>query len=212
VTAQKEAYKASLGDNWLRRNKKDLGVNQDPVEALFNARVPSTIKKVLEVGCSNGWRLKRLKEKGYDVYGIDPSAEGIFEARRDVGDNFAVGTADNMLWPDGYFDCVIMGFCLWAMAPEDWLPAVAESDRVLRDGGYLIIHDRFSSRPMRRPYPYGDMEGMYQYSYDWKKLWLAHPAYTEAAEALGVHPRSTSIEGAVMLQKDVYSRILNGEN
>ena len=215
MNKQREGYINGLGDNWLQRNKKNLGNNDDPVGAMFGIFKPDAVKKVLEVGCSNGWRLKRLKEKGYEVYGIDPSTNGIMEAREttDLGaDNFCIGTADKLPWPDKEFDCVIMGFCLWAIAPEDWLQVAAETDRVLRDGGAIIIHDRFSARPIRRPLPEGGMPEMYQFTYDWKKLWLSHPAYIEVAEALGVYPGTTSIEGAVMLQKNMGGRILNGAN
>lgn len=213
MSAQKEAYKANLGDNWIRRNRAALNEDKDdPVESLFNLFAPGVIKRVVEVGCANGWRLKKLKEKGYDVYGIDPSKEGIMEARESIEPtNLVIGTADDMPWDDGYFDCVIMGFCMWAMPPEDWFGAVAESDRILKEGGALIIHDRFSARAIRRPYTEpGVPEGMYQYTYDWKKLWMAHPAYIDRAEALGVYPGSISVEGACLLVKDTKNRILKG--
>lgn len=220
MSKQREAYLNGLGDNWYYRNKESLGgKTDDPVEKLLSMVEHGNLKTILEVGCANGWRMAKLKREGLEVFGIDPSKAGISEARKTIeyntekaDFNFQVGTADYLPWPDGMFDCVIMGFCMWAMAPEDWFPAVSESDRVLKNGGLLIIHDRFSARPIKRLYPESEDEEMFQYSYDWKKLWLSHPGYTEVAEAMGVWPGTTSIEGAVMLHKDLYTRLLRGQN
>jgi 2-polyprenyl-6-hydroxyphenyl methylase/3-demethylubiquinone-9 3-methyltransferase len=39
-------------------------------------------KRIFEVGCGNGWIAAALNARGYDVAGIDPSAEGIAFARK----------------------------------------------------------------------------------------------------------------------------------
>ena len=61
---------------------------------------------VLEIGCSNGWRLEAIREKyGCDCLGIDPADSQfpyIFK-----------GTADSLPYPDNQFDLVIYGFCLY---------------------------------------------------------------------------------------------------
>lgn len=211
MTLQGDAYRDGLGDDWYRRNKNDLGKTEtDPVMELISRVNPKAINSILEVGCSNGWRLKRLREKRQSLWicGIDPSKEAIADAKEGRDGLFHVGTATKLPWEADTFDCVIMGFCMWALDPQEWFMAVAESDRVLKDDGLLIIHDRFTARPIKKGYP--DRDDIFGYAYDWAKLWTAHPSYRELAEAMGVYPGTLTIEGAIMLQKRLDFGILTG--
>lgn len=196
---QRKAFIDNLGDDWFERNKGDFGrVNEDPVEKLIDQfKLLGPEHAVLEVGCSNGWRMKGYAKKyGCLIFGVDPSEKAIADANHD---GFRVGTADNMPFNDSSMSCVILGFVMWALDPSDWFKAVAEVDRVLKDGGLVIIHDRFAARPVRRGYP--ERDDIFGYSYDFKNLWLGHPGYQQIAEAAGVYPGTATIEGAVMLRK-----------
>jgi hypothetical protein len=91
---QKSVWLNGAGDDWFQRNKDKLGerdLASDAIEAL-----KITPEKVLEIGCANGWRLKKLQEK-YEcmVWGIEPSTEARQEAQIG-GLNVYSGTADNL--------------------------------------------------------------------------------------------------------------------
>lgn len=203
---QRDAYLEDVGNDWLKRNEPDLGKNGDPVLELLKIINPP-MENILEVGCSNGWRLAGIRKEypHAKVFGIDPSSDAV-DAARANGIPAVVTTADNLPLQDGSMNVVIMGFCLWAIDPSDWMQAAAEADRVLKDGGCLVIMDRYAARPIRRQYP--GRPDIYGYAYDWAKLWLSHPAYAVIGEGMVINPDTLTIEGAVMLRKDIYSRIL----
>ena len=148
-------------------------------------------KTLLEIGCSNGWRLKKLQEKyDCDVYGLDPSAEAIEEAVKSGLDpkRVVLGTIDSIPAKINVFDVVILGFCMCFVAPEDWVLAVSETARVLKDGGHLIIHDYLGARAIRYAFQKVEIENgiqypIYLYVYDWPSLWLKHPEYKIIHEA-----------------------------
>lgn len=180
---QKQAWIDGVGDDWLERNRATLGdrdVASETIEAL-NLRP----KSVLEIGCSNGWRLKKMKEK-YDcaVKGIEPSKLARKEAQAEGIDVYA-GTADNLGgFSAGQFDMVIYGYCLCFISPEDWLKMVLESDRVLANGGHIVIYDFICTAFVKRRMmnitidPALEAQPIYLYNYDWPKLWSGHPAFT----------------------------------
>lgn len=170
---QADIFKGGEGDAWLTRNPH-LG-DRDPVlEAIVHLGLKP--RSVFEIGCSNGWRLAALRDKfGCEVCGVDPSAHAIMEAaNRKVA--VWVGTADDLLVPDADFDLVIYGFCLYLADPADYFLIAAEGDRVLEDGGYLIIYD-FSIPCTAFARRYSHRNDVLSYHTDFSELWLAHPWY-----------------------------------
>ena len=162
------------GDAWLVRNKKKLPPNHDPVLELIE-KTGLQPKKVLEIGCANGWRLNLLRDKyNCTCGGIDPSTKTIAEIDRLM----ITGTADNLPWGDASFDLVIYGFCLYLCDREDLFKIVAEGDRVLEDGGHIAIHDFIDGAYARK---YEHNENILSYHLDYASLWLANPAYQAIA-------------------------------
>ncbi len=180
---QSDAFLNGEGNAWLDRNEPRLG-ERDMVSGTIE-QLKIVPKNVLEVGCSNGWRLARLHRKyGCRAHGVEPSERAISTAFPHI--DILQGTAKDLRWPAGFFDLVIYGFCLYVSDPEDWLHIAAEGDRVLRNGGTLIIHDfdMTNARPFARRYEHRD--GLLAYHIDFARLWLAHPWY---------HPLETIIAG-----------------
>lgn len=210
MTEQRDAYLNGLGDDWFARNKPDLGENADSLLMLLTRLTVGPMDKILEVGCANGWRVKGIKTAfGGEIYGIDPSEAAIKAANADEMGTFKVGTADDLPYEDGSMALVMMSYCMWALDPRDWFVAVAESDRVLKEGGLLAIIDRYSARPIRKSYP--NRPDVFGYAYDWKKLWLCHPAYSEISEALAVYPDTLTVEGTCLLQKNTFRKIMTAK-
>lgn len=165
---QAQAFLIDEGEAWLQRNKEKLPPKADPVLMAMKTHgiEPS---RLLEIGCADGWRLKQIRtEYKCSAYGIDP--------RRPDDEWCHQGTADRLSYPDRIFDVVIYGFCLYLCDREDIFRIVTEGDRVLGDGGYLIIHDFQPEYPHKRVYHHRN--NMYSYKMDYSALWLANPAYT----------------------------------
>ena len=176
---QKEVFLKGEGDKYLARNKKVLG-NKSEVDELYSvySKYISENMKVLEIGCCNGHNLNYYNQNtGCWVYGIDPSEEAITLGQDLYPDvRLSVGTADELDFPDEYFDCVIFGFCLYLVDRKLLTKAIAEADRVLKNGGYIGITDFDCSIPKKRPYKH--YEGIYSYKYDYSKIFLSFPQYS----------------------------------
>lgn len=168
---QSEIFLKGEAAEWYARNQDKLPVENDAVlEAINNARL--TPKNVLEVGCANGWRLNALTERyGSECQGVDPA--GIMNA---TGPFVFKGTADNLgfLLPES-FDLVIYGFCLYLVDRSDLFKVVAECDRVLQEGGHVVIHDFTTSTPHAVPYKH--KAGVKSFKMNYADLWVGNPAY-----------------------------------
>lgn len=170
---QSDIFLQGEGQAWLDRNLPQLPVKDDPViPAMLRAGIRP--RNVLEVGCANGWRLEEMRKIfGCRIRGIDPSIKisGFVN-----GGFLEKGTADTIHSLDRNFDAVIYGFCLYLCDPEDYLRIAAEGDRVLADGGYIVIYDFHPDLPHSRIYKHHD--GVLTRKMNFSRLWLGHPAYT----------------------------------
>jgi len=175
VKLQRDIFLEGEGDAWLERNREKLG-RSDPVsEAIEHFDLAPT--NVLEVGCANGWRLARLRDKyGCTVMGVEPSTRACIWAK-ELNVPVVNTTAAMLPFSFNKFDLIIYGFCLYLTDPQDWFRIAAEADLVLKPGGHLIIHD-FDVRgePFARKYEH--KEGLLSYHFDFAKLWLVHPNYS----------------------------------
>lgn len=170
---QSQAFIDGEGEAWLKRNESKLGATNDPA-LLTMEKYGLKPKKVLEIGCANGWRLEILRRAwGCRCEGVEPGAD-LGETR---GTEIWPGTADNM--PYCYsadYDTVIYGWCLYLCDPEDYFRIVSEGDRVLADGGKLVIYDFLADFPYKNKYKH--REGIFSHKMDFSKLWLSHPGYS----------------------------------
>lgn len=171
---QAQFFMDSEGDRWFERNKDRLGAHDPVGKAIKDLKIRP--KNVLEIGCSNGWRLAALRnDHGCNVMGLDPSHAAAEDAKKG---NVSVWTATAAAMPlrSRQYDVVIYGWCLYLTDPDDWFRIAMEGDRVLADDGYLIIHDfNTGNNPFKRPYEHA--EGLFSYHVQWSKFWLAHPWY-----------------------------------
>jgi ubiquinone/menaquinone biosynthesis C-methylase UbiE len=74
--------------------------------------------RVLEIGCGDGRLTLRLARLGATVEAIDPDADGIRAARRQLPRRYArrvryhVGQAEHLSYPDESFDRVVFAWAL----------------------------------------------------------------------------------------------------
>lgn len=200
ISMQESYFLTSLGDEWFDKNYDNLG-KDDLVEAALSGFNSDPVS-VLEIGCSNGWRLKRFRDRGISVRGIDPSRKAIADGHRLFGDRdtLQVGVASSLPYSENQFDVVILGFCLCLCDPNDWPMVIAECNRVLMDCGILLIHDyhRDDDEVKVGVWPHDHVPPVLWYCLDWKRLWLSNPFYRFIGE---VAKKSNTDERVIILQK-----------
>ncbi len=171
----------SEGDAYYRRNAaQDIGparLDDDPPLRVLR-RLSLAPRRVLEVGSADGWRLSLLVDSaGPDLAaGADPSLAALqVGARRDPRLQLARATAEALPYADHSFDLVILGFFLYVADRGDLFRIASESDRVLAEGGHLMLYDFYSERPAQVRYQHAD--GCHSYKMDYRRMFLWNPAY-----------------------------------
>lgn len=104
------------------------------IEPLLDAAHVRSGTRVLDVATGPGYVAVAAARRGADVVGLDFSAAMVAEARRrNPGIEFQEGDAEELVFPAGAFDAVVMNFGLLHLGRPD--QAVSEACRVLRQGG-----------------------------------------------------------------------------
>ncbi len=93
--------------------------------------------RVLDVGCGPGFFLEAATARGYEAFGVDPSAYAVELARRRFGHRVQVGVLETADYVPGTFD-VVTAFDAFEHVydPNRFLAAAA---RLLRPGGVVVI-------------------------------------------------------------------------
>ncbi|HEX8163241.1 MAG TPA: class I SAM-dependent methyltransferase [Pyrinomonadaceae bacterium] len=105
------------------------------------------LMRVLDAGCGGGRNLVYFMTEGYDVCGVDQSAEAVAHVRslasalapRLPHDNFRAETVEKVSFPGASFDLVISSAVLhFARDEAHWWAMMAEMWRVLKPGGIFF--------------------------------------------------------------------------
>jgi len=103
--------------------------------------------RVLDAGCGGGRNIQYLLREGYEVFGVDISAEAVAEVRqmaselapRLPAENFQVASVEAMPFADELADVVVCNSVLHFARDEAQLEAMVRGLwRVLRPGGMLF--------------------------------------------------------------------------
>lgn len=180
---QKEAFVAYEADAWFERNR-DYLMNYVPAED----KVVQLMEKydlkpgsLLEIGCSAGYRLHGIRQlyKECRVFGIDPSEKAIAFGKESFNDLFLhVGTADNLsMYQDASMDVVIVGFVFYVIDRNIVFKVVSEIDRVLKDGGLLVIVDFFSETSLKNQYQHIRDFSAYSFKQNYDEIFTSSKLY-----------------------------------
>ena len=168
-------------DKYFLRNKHDQ--ESFTTDIFHDHLMPLVSKgmKILEVGCMNGYRLHDLTvKKGAECYGIDPSHLAIEDGKKLFPViHLAEGPSHQLPYTDAEFDIVYMNFVLYCVPRHYVLRTLSEMDRVLKDGGQLIMADFFPDAPHRRPDKHA--EGQFSYKFNFWEPFIATNMYKEVA-------------------------------
>jgi SAM-dependent methyltransferase len=175
---QKSAFMNGEGDSWFARNAAAVSSASSDVVDEAVSYLGLNPKAILEIGAANGARIERLAQKsGASCAGIDPSAEAIADGLKRYPEiDLRVGTADALPFAAASFDLVIIGFCMYLVDPALHFRSIAEADRVLKDGGHLVVFDFYANHPYYNDYAH--LKGLRAHKMEFSKLFLAHPAYS----------------------------------
>lgn len=93
--------------------------------------------RLLDVGTGFGFFLKEMKNRGWDVVGVEISRKAMDYARDVLGLTVHPGPAEKVGFPDNYFDAVT-GFYVIEHLPHP-LAFLRECHRILKPGGLLLL-------------------------------------------------------------------------
>jgi ubiquinone/menaquinone biosynthesis C-methylase UbiE len=95
-------------------------------------------RRVLDLGCGTGRLAAALAERGAKVWGVDPSAEMLAQARASVGPRVGLkqGRAETLPFRDGWFERAVLRLVVHLVDRPRALPELA---RVLAPGGRVLI-------------------------------------------------------------------------
>jgi SAM-dependent methyltransferase len=219
--SQDEVFFTYEGDNWFERNKEGLK-RLDP-DADFPLKLMELYdlqpRSVLEVGAANGYRLAAIAERfKASVVGVEPSAAAIADGKTCFPAVKLIRGMTHDIPLQDVFDLVIVNFVLSWIDRAKLLDSVAELDRLLVDGGYLIVGDFYPSQQTRVRYHHLPDEELYTYKQDYGALFVATGLYHLVGLIAGDHA-TVSLAGDVadderiagwLLRKDLTGRYVEG--
>jgi len=93
--------------------------------------------KVLDIGCGDGKGLFKLKEDGWETYGVEISPLAAERAHEKYGLNIFTGIVEDAQYEDEFFDLIILNHVLEHLS--DPKTTLIEINRILKNEGKLII-------------------------------------------------------------------------
>jgi SAM-dependent methyltransferase len=187
---QDEIFAAFEADRWFARNHvalREYDLDADgPLRMLsfYNLRP----ERVLEVGAANGFRLAAIAARyGAKTTAVELSREAIRDGQmRYPQVEFVRGVA-HALPLQQPFDLIIINFVFHWIDRAHLLQASAEVDRLLVDGGYVIIGDFAPMNLTRVPYHHLTERAVYTYKQNYAALFLASGLYRAVGLISGDH-------------------------
>lgn len=190
---QDAVFSSGEGDQWFQRNQVALNrANAGETDPVLRVIGWTGLKpvKVIEIGASNGFRLNLLRQRyGCDVTAVEPSARAIEQGRSAFPEvRFFQGVASAIpVAEDGAFDLVIVNAVLHWVDRSTLLRSCAELDRLVADGGFLVIGDFFPPSPERVQYHHRSDVELYTYKQNYPEIFLATRLYTQFASVVVDH-------------------------
>ena len=155
IKGRVEGYWTKRAESFFVQKQKELESEKaqkwlseifSKVKESFPGRSPAEIR-VLDVGCGAGFFTVLLGKEGFDVTGIDLTAEMVNKADTMIALNgpyegevqAVVMDAENLDFADGSFDILISRNLTWTLPHP--IDAYHEWARVLKEGGLLLNFD-----------------------------------------------------------------------
>lgn len=173
-------FASSEADSWFERN---LGVldsfdpNHDlPLKLMSLYHLdPGSI---LEIGASNGVRMAAASERyGARAVAVEPSEKAIQDGKKKYPTVEFIRAQASSVPVQDQFDVVIVNFVFHWISRGKLLQSIAEVDRLIKDGGHLILGDFFPFTPAKVRYHHITDCEVYTYKQDYAAPFLATGLY-----------------------------------
>ncbi len=126
--------------------------------------------RVLDVGCAKGFLVKDLLNEGIDAYGLDYSEYALKHCEPEVVGRIHKGSADDMPFPDGSFDCVLSLNTIHNFTREGALKAMREIERLAPGKGFVQVDSYYTERQKEIFESWVLTAEFYDYPQEWIKL------------------------------------------
>lgn len=108
--------------------------------AIVEVLVALQPRRVLDVGCGEGWLVRALNERGIQAFGVDGSPALVQQAHAAGGGRFRTLSYDRIVNDpnqlDGLYDLVV---CNFSLLGETIVPLLAALGTVLAPNGHLVV-------------------------------------------------------------------------
>jgi len=181
------------GNNWYSRNKHALD-KPDKIDwtsyLLQYIDSKNAIGSVIELGCSNGYRLDKIKSTfmpGCRCVGVDASYDAIEDGKlRYAGIELYQGLLSDIPL-DEEFELAIVNFVLHWVDRKTLIKSLSEIDRIIKNDGFLILGDFLPDYQQRRRYHHLPEENVFTYKQDYSKIFESFGTYREIARFVFDH-------------------------
>ena len=179
-SSQDQLFGSVEGNSWFRRNEQALSLF-DPAADLPLKTIDLyqlKPKSVIEVGAANGFRLAEIARRyNSRVVAVEASVEAINDGKRKFPHiEFVSGLAKSIPVEES-FDLAIVNFVFHWIDRNNLLRSAAEIDRLIIEGGFLIIGDFFPFNFMKVPYHHLADQQVYTYKQNYAAIFLASGLY-----------------------------------
>jgi ubiquinone/menaquinone biosynthesis C-methylase UbiE len=181
--SQKSAFTEYEADAWFDRNKPSIekyDPKKDKVIDLIKEYNLET-DAVLEIGCSGAYRLNGiLSELGHGkMFGLEPSGKAVAYGKQNFpGIEIIQGTADNLeAFKSNSMDLIIVGFVFYVIDRDIVFKVISEIDRVLKNGGTLLIVDFFAETPLKNEYEHIKNFKAYSFKQNYEEIFTSSKLY-----------------------------------
>jgi SAM-dependent methyltransferase len=197
IVEQDYIFLEGEGDSWFNRNSEAINeIKFDfPTYLIDLIKDKSGIRKIAELGCSNGWRLKKLQEIFPDILlsGIDASAAAIKDGQKKYPHlELHQGLLADIPLREEY-NVVIVYFVFHWVDRSSLAKSIAEVDRLVRDGGMLIIGDFYPDFPQRRRYHHLPEDNVFTYKQNYSAIFESFGTYKEITKFTGNHDQEKDL-------------------
>ncbi len=140
-TYDREYFLSETCEGWDEFRRGEVSFNKaKQVERL----APAPGLKILDAGCGRGEVMLACARRGATVAGVDFSEAAVEISRELLAEysdaDIRQGDVTDLPWPDASFDRIQNSDVIEHLDPEQTVPALREFHRVLKPGGYLLIH------------------------------------------------------------------------
>lgn len=182
---QENIFEQGEGDNWFKRNKDYIKKSQD--DWIENAIRKLDLKEnasIIECGCSSGHRLARLKKifPNSRVVGFDISKEAICYGKKEYNEIELYQHKISEEFDMGQYDVVICSFVLHWVDRQDLSKVISNIDKLVADGGILLIGDFLPDYNHRNKYKHLENEEVYTYKQNYGSIFESLGIYKEMAK------------------------------